>query len=275
MESFLALVKNFECPLTKEVMKDPVITEAGQTYEKSSIEAWFERRLTDPMTNERLQSRSLIPNIALKKTIQDFMKAREASSKAEDGETGEWRRNGRDRPEDDERKVSSSDNLNPNALIGAAINGDPNEIRRLLSDKRHDLEHHKGNGMTALAWAASRGHVPVVEVLLKAGADPRAGHEHGWNPVLAAARAGNESVISHLLRAAPDLLSAGDRNGKTPLHWAALGGKASTVEVLLKRGADPKIQDNNGKLAEDLARNGGHSRIARLLSPADDPVRSE
>jgi hypothetical protein len=30
-----------ECPLTMEVMRDPVITADGQTYERAEIEKWF------------------------------------------------------------------------------------------------------------------------------------------------------------------------------------------------------------------------------------------
>ena len=39
------------CPITHEIMTDPVNTEAGQTYERAAIESWFrENHSTDPMT---------------------------------------------------------------------------------------------------------------------------------------------------------------------------------------------------------------------------------
>ena len=32
------------CPITKELMKDPVITNGGQTYERKAIEEWMRRQ---------------------------------------------------------------------------------------------------------------------------------------------------------------------------------------------------------------------------------------
>jgi hypothetical protein len=37
------------------------------------------------------------------------------------------------------------------------------------------------DGYTALHWASDKGHVPVVELLLKAGADPNAADKVCWN----------------------------------------------------------------------------------------------
>jgi ankyrin repeat protein len=37
-----------------------------------------------------------------------------------------------------------------------------------------------------------------------------------------------------------------DGNGQTPLHWAASMGKAGSVEVLLKRGANVAVRDGRG-----------------------------
>ncbi len=40
------------CPITSEIMEDPVICEDGFTYERSAISAWFLRdKKTSPMTN--------------------------------------------------------------------------------------------------------------------------------------------------------------------------------------------------------------------------------
>lgn len=65
---------NFVCPISGEVMVDPVITVAGFTYERKEISAWFARgKCTDPMTNESLDSTDLIPNRALKSQIREWM----------------------------------------------------------------------------------------------------------------------------------------------------------------------------------------------------------
>jgi hypothetical protein len=64
--------ESFQCPLTMEVMRDPVITADGQTYERTEIEKWFALgNRTSPLTGEALPSTNLIPNIALRNAIQD------------------------------------------------------------------------------------------------------------------------------------------------------------------------------------------------------------
>jgi len=65
--------ETFFCPISHSIMKDPVIVHgSGQTYERSQIEEWFEDHSVDPLTNVKLFNKSLIPNIALRNTIDDF-----------------------------------------------------------------------------------------------------------------------------------------------------------------------------------------------------------
>jgi hypothetical protein len=56
-----------ECPITHEIMRDPVILVAtGQTYERKAIEAWLEKSDTDPLTREKLTDKILVANYAVK-----------------------------------------------------------------------------------------------------------------------------------------------------------------------------------------------------------------
>ena len=60
----------FLCPITQEVMRDPVIGSDGITYERTAIETWFATgNTTSPMTRAPM-SRILTPNIALRGLIQ-------------------------------------------------------------------------------------------------------------------------------------------------------------------------------------------------------------
>ncbi|XP_071788780.1 WD repeat, SAM and U-box domain-containing protein 1-like [Asterias amurensis] len=58
------------CPITRELMKDPVIAADGYSYERSSIEAWVRGNKTSPMTNSPLVHANLTPNRSLKMIIQ-------------------------------------------------------------------------------------------------------------------------------------------------------------------------------------------------------------
>ena len=60
----------FLCPISYEVMEDPVLLEDGHTYDRKSIEAWLGAHSTSPMTNIRLRSTVLNPNYALRSAIE-------------------------------------------------------------------------------------------------------------------------------------------------------------------------------------------------------------
>lgn len=60
----------FLCPITRELMKDPVIAADGYSYERESIESWIRgKNKTSPMTNLFLQTTILTPNRSLKMAI--------------------------------------------------------------------------------------------------------------------------------------------------------------------------------------------------------------
>ena len=63
-----------ECPLTLEVMVDPVLCADGHTYERFAIEQWLIVHSVSPKTNEPLESSRLVPNHALRSMIQDWLK---------------------------------------------------------------------------------------------------------------------------------------------------------------------------------------------------------
>ncbi|MEJ2780413.1 ankyrin repeat domain-containing protein [Stygiolobus sp. CP850M] len=84
---------------------------------------------------------------------------------------------------------------------------------------------------TPLHKAPLNGHVEIVRVLLKRGADP----------------------------------NAKDNYGSTPLHEAAKEGHVEIVKLMLERGADPRIADNGGCIPLDYAED---SVIRSLLESA-------
>ena len=60
---------HFLCPITHEVMEDPVTAADGHTYDRFAIEEWLKTHRTSPMTNEVLSSQALVPNVALRRMI--------------------------------------------------------------------------------------------------------------------------------------------------------------------------------------------------------------
>ncbi|XP_020570866.1 U-box domain-containing protein 44-like isoform X3 [Phalaenopsis equestris] len=63
----------FICPITGDVMDDPVETCLGHTFEKSAIEKWFaEGNSTCPLTMTPMSVGDLRPNYTLKKSIEEW-----------------------------------------------------------------------------------------------------------------------------------------------------------------------------------------------------------
>ena len=61
----------FMCPITHEIMTNPVICTDGYTYDRISIETWFQSSNKSPMTNIIID-KTLVPNRALKETIERY-----------------------------------------------------------------------------------------------------------------------------------------------------------------------------------------------------------
>ncbi|VAI52275.1 unnamed protein product [Triticum turgidum subsp. durum] len=73
-----AAFEAFICPLTKQVMQDPVTIETGQTFEREAILKWFRecrdngRRPTCPLTQRELRTTDINPSIALRNVIDEW-----------------------------------------------------------------------------------------------------------------------------------------------------------------------------------------------------------
>ena len=64
---------HFRCPISLELMCDPVTVSTGQTYDRASIESWVATgNTTCPVTRAPLTDFTLIPNHTLRRLIQDW-----------------------------------------------------------------------------------------------------------------------------------------------------------------------------------------------------------
>lgn len=62
---------SFYCPVSMELMSDPVIVATGHTYDRICIERWLQQgNRTCPVTGMRLRHLELTPNHALRNAIQ-------------------------------------------------------------------------------------------------------------------------------------------------------------------------------------------------------------
>ncbi|KAK8524560.1 hypothetical protein V6N12_029425 [Hibiscus sabdariffa] len=74
--TFLTIPKDFCCPISLDMMRDPVIISTGQTYDRSSIARWMEEgHYTCPKTGQMLIHNRLVPNRALRNLIMQWCTA--------------------------------------------------------------------------------------------------------------------------------------------------------------------------------------------------------
>ena len=82
--SALAVPRSFACPITQEVMTDPVVTVDGHSFERAAIEEWFRRRVSNPLTGLPLDSATLTPNHTLRGSIAELLNRRPELAPRED-----------------------------------------------------------------------------------------------------------------------------------------------------------------------------------------------
>ncbi|HXI53257.1 MAG TPA: ankyrin repeat domain-containing protein, partial [Candidatus Saccharimonadales bacterium] len=96
----------------------------------------------------------------------------------------------------------------------------------------------------------------------------------GFTPLLLAAYFGRTPLVDRLLKAGAEL-NAQDASGATALNYAALLSRTETVRTLLDAGADPNLAGRNSTPLGAATRSGGADIIALLLGHKADPNQPE
>ena len=82
-----SMISRFLCPITKELMVDPVLAPDGHTYDRKAIIKWCVIKGTCPlMPNVTISVKQLIPNRAVKHAIMELME----SGSVDDATTRVW-----------------------------------------------------------------------------------------------------------------------------------------------------------------------------------------
>jgi ankyrin repeat protein len=156
---------------------------------------------------------------------------------------------------------NSADEKGQTGLYLALREGSPKVAAALLADPRTVVDAANAAGETALMIAALRNRPDWVTRLIERGA---AVNRDGWTPLHYAAT-GAEPAVLEILVARGALIEAASPNGTTALMMAARYGTEPTVDWLLARGASLAARNVQGLGAVDFARQGGRDRLAERL----------
>lgn len=146
--------------------------------------------------------------------------------------------------------------------LGLALRDDsPKVATVLLAHPGIRVDAANGQGETPLMMAALRGRLDWCQRLLERGA---AVQREGWSPLHYAA-SGPEPKAVELMLDHGAAIDAPSPNRSTPLMMAARYGPETSAQLLIARGADPKLRNDKGLNAADFARLGGRDALAAKL----------
>lgn len=130
------------------------------------------------------------------------------------------------------------------AWLLSAAEGGKEDIVQLLLEHKADLGAKDEQNRTALHLAAEAGHEQVVSLLLEKGADPNLKATDGSTPLWRAAKFGKYEVVKQLLPLDGLDINAKSKNFMAPLAEAAREGHEKVVTLLVEKGADLNIKDD-------------------------------
>jgi ankyrin repeat protein len=162
--------------------------------------------------------------------------------------------------------------LDPNQLdprgqpaLMVALQSDSLKVAKVLWDAKGieiDIRNHAGE--TPLMMAALKAETDAASALIAHGA---AVQKDGWSPLHYAATGGSAAIIK-LLLAKGAALEARSPNGSTPLMMAARYGNEEAVDALLAAGADRTAKNDLGMDASAFAASAGRDKLSERLKPA-------
>lgn len=150
------------------------------------------------------------------------------------------------------------------ALYLALRDGSFEVAALLLAHPQIRIDAANAVGETPLMIAALKGRTDWLTRLLQRGA---ALEREGWTPLHYAASGPEPAAVQMLLERGARI-EALSPNKTTPLMMAARYGNTDSAELLLARGANAKARNDAGLTAADFARSAGRDRLARKLEEA-------
>jgi uncharacterized protein len=155
--------------------------------------------------------------------------------------------------------------LDPNGLSGlylALRDSSLKAAQALIDWPKTNIEIRTAQDESPLMMAALKGHIELARKLIRRDADV---NKPGWTPLHYAATGGHLAIMDLLLEQHA-FIDAESPNGTTPLMMAAHYGTPAAVKLLLEAGADATMKNQLGLSAIDFANRVGRQDAADMIA---------
>jgi len=176
--------------------------------------------------------------------------------------------------QDDPRTVNAllGRGFDPNALdpgqthglFLALRDGSAKVAEVLIAWPKTNVEWRSPKDESPLMIAALKGQTDLVRKLIARDADV---NKPGWTPLHYAASGGHVEILQILLDEHA-YIDAESPNKSTPLMMAARYGTPAAVKLLLEAGADPSLRNELGLSAVDFAQQANRPDAAEMIATA-------
>lgn len=150
-------------------------------------------------------------------------------------------------------------------LMFVARSGDVEALRAVIDHGEINLDEQDEKGFSAVMITAMEGHVEAFRLLVYAGADVKLSNMSGETAITLSKLTPNYPLFEKVML--EFTLERGNRNGGyfDVLHYAARQGDLDAVKLLVGRGYDVNVSDEDGYTPLMWAAREGHTDMCELL----------
>ena len=156
-------------------------------------------------------------------------------------------------------------------------------IVKLILARGADINGQVAYGDVPIIKAAEHGNRDIIVYLIEQGADVNRPNAFGISPFIGFCAAEDVELVQLALKYGGKVntsyvqqteQSEGKRN-YTALQAAVAHGKTDVVKLLLANGGDPNLKDSQEKTSFDLAQEGNHTEIMKILKNPQQSARGD
>lgn len=279
--------EHFYCPITRMIMRCPMLAADNIIYEQEAIEAWFSNHDTSFVLRTPLANQSLLPELKLSSEITSYLMIHSSDIPHDDVYLPEkWMANLLQAVrQNDLKEMKYLTQLDYRLLLSYGLDGytafhmacEASSFEILL-----DICHYLGSAnLMKIAFPTPKNWVPrhldalfmhvflkedvtLVSMILCMGVDANLPFSCGHFPLHWAISAENYALVNLLLDYNAHL-NTGDEQGNQPLHLAAKKGNISIVSLLLSYGAALEARNLSELTPYDIAQKQGDFLLANKL----------